>query len=278
MVLPNRGAHTDGGTVTEGQDDKEVTSNLLDALLDNSQNKTSVLAVGAGGTFNLDTPQANLDLYLENGLIRLTGSPGAATTIIVPDGNIRVAFENASTQATTIDTVTGATPPVDIASGATKTIHVRGIEITIVADDALETGALKADGSVPATGNFDWVDKKITQAELKDYGETFTSPSSVAGTLTLDLENGNVFDVTLTEDTTYVFSNPPASGSAGSFSLRVVQDGTGGWTSTFPAEVAWAGGIVPSLSVGANDVDWLSFITLDGGSTWDGFLGGLDFT
>lgn len=278
MTLDNLGGHTDGGLITVGQSGKEATSNALDNLLDNSSNKTSTLDVTAGGNFDLSTPQANLDLYLESGLIRVTGTPAGATTITVPDGDKRIAFENASGQSTSIDTVTGAASAVTIVDGTAKLLHVYGTEITVVADDAEETGALLADGIVAATGDFTWADNELARAELKDYGETVTSPSSVAGTLTLDLENGNVFDVTLTEDTTYVFSNPPASGSAGSFSLRVSQDGTGGWTSTFPAEVAWAGGIVPSLSVGLNDIDWLSFITLDGGSTWDGFLGGLDFT
>ncbi len=45
MALPNLGGHSKGGTITEGQDTKEVTSNDLDALIDvvgtmdNSQRK-----------------------------------------------------------------------------------------------------------------------------------------------------------------------------------------------------------------------------------------------
>ena len=114
MALPNLGGHSQGGTITEGQDTKENTSNLLDALLDNSVNAPDDFSVTAGGTFNLNTPQDYLDIYLANGLIRLTGSPVAATTIIVPDGNRRIAFANVSSQATTINTVTGASSPVSI--------------------------------------------------------------------------------------------------------------------------------------------------------------------
>lgn len=276
MALPQLTGHTDSGFITEGQDDKEDTSNLLDALVDNAMNKPTDLAVGAGGTFNLNTPAANLDSYLESGLIRLTGSPAGATTIIVPDGNKRIAFVNASTQATTIDTVTGATPTVAIAVGAVKTIHTRGIEITVVADDSTITGALLADGTVAVTGNFDWVDFELKRPLLLDYAESLASPAAAA-TIDLDMTLGNVFDVTMDQTTTFTFSNPPATGRAGSFTLFLRQDGTGTWVPTFPTGVDWEGASPPVFSVGPGDVDVVSFLTIDAGTTWHGFLGGLDF-
>ncbi len=276
MPLPQLVAHSDSGFVSEGQDDKEDTSNLLDALIDNAMNRPSDLAVGAGGTFNLNTPQVDLDLYLASGLIRLTGSPGAATTIIVPDGNKRIAFFNDSTKTTTVDTVTGAATPVAIGPGVTKSLHIRGVEITIVADDALQTGALLADGTVPATGDFDWADFELKKAVLKDYAEEATAPASAA-TIDLDLELGNVFDVTLDQATTLTFSNPPASGKAGSFTLYLRQDSFGGWSITLPAEVKWEAGTAPVWSITANQYDIVSFLTIDGGASWHGFLGGLNF-
>ncbi|KKK59225.1 hypothetical protein LCGC14_3036530, partial [marine sediment metagenome] len=125
MELPNLGAHTKGKHVTGGQDAKEDTINDQGDLIDDSQNHVSTLDVTAGGTFNLDTPQGNLDQYLESGLIRIIGTPGAGTTIIVPDGDKRVAFENSSGQSTTIDTVTGATPTRTLVDGSAKIFHVR---------------------------------------------------------------------------------------------------------------------------------------------------------
>ena len=103
MGLPQSGAHTDGGFITEGQDDKENESNLLDALLDNMLNQPTTLDVTAGGTFNLNTPQANLDQYRESGLIRIIGTPGAPVMIIVPDDNRHIAFEAACGQTVTIE-------------------------------------------------------------------------------------------------------------------------------------------------------------------------------
>ena len=275
--LPNLGGHTDGGHITVGQDIKEVTSNALDDLQDNSQNATDVFVTTAGGTLSLATPQANLDLYLGNGLLRLTGSPAGAFTIDVPDGDRRIAFKNESGQAVTIDTVSGATPTIAIPDGTTKTLHVYGIEIEIVADDATQTGALLADGSVAASGPFDFVDNLLGRVELKDYSETKTAPAPAASAVTLDLENGNGFEVTLDQATTFTFSNPPASGTLGSFTLILKQDGVGGWATTWPASVDWEASSAPTLSNAANLIDILSFMTVDGGTTWFGFTGGINF-
>lgn len=276
MALDNLGAHTDGGTITEGQDNKEDTSNDLDNLLDNSQNSSADFVVTAGGTFNFDTPQANLDIYLANGLIRLTGSPGAGITIIVPDTDRRIAFENVCGQVATIDTVAGASLPVNMPTGVANIIQVRGGDITKTADTAVASGALQADGSVTVTGNFDWADQELKRAYLIDYAEALSEPASAAA-ITLDFELGSVFDVTLDQDTTFTFSNPPASGRAGSFTLILRQDGTGGWTPTWPASVIWNEQSAPSFSDTLNYIDVVSFTTIDGGTTWFGFLGGVNF-
>lgn len=113
--------------------------------------------------------------------------------------------------------------------------------------------------------------------ELRDYAETCTTPASSSGALTLDLKNGNVFEVTLTEATTLTFSNPPAAGKAGSLTLILKQDATGGRAVTWPAAVKWAGGAAPTLSTDANAVDVLILITTDAGATWYGMLAGAAF-
>ncbi len=280
MALPQSGGHSKSDFISEGQDDKEITSNDLDVILDNALHQPVDLNVTAGGTFDLSTPAGTLDSYLETGLLRITGTPAAATTILFPDGlqGKRTGVENISGQSTTIDTKTGATPTVNIPNGVTKILHVHGIEITVLADDSLQTGALLADGSVAATGAFDWADQQLKRPELRDYSETSSSPTSVAGAITLDMEAGNSFEVTLSENTTFTFIKPPIAGKAGSFTLKLTQDTTGAWTSTFPGTVDWPGGGAPILSLSANQVDILAFFTIDAGVTWYGFLGGLDFS
>ena len=76
--------------------------------------------------------------------------------------------------------------------------------------------------------------------ELKDISETSTAPSSGTNILVLDLELGNVFETTLTEDvTTLTINNPPVTGKAGSLTLKIIQ-GAGAYGITWGAKVKWA--------------------------------------
>ena len=110
-----------------------------------------------------------------------------------------------------------------------------------------------------------------------DYTKGFFEPSPVAekvGTITgttLDLTSGNVFSYTPTADTTFVFSNPPTTGTAYGFTLKITPSAT--VTLTWPASVDWAGGTAPDAPAsGATNV--YTFLTQDGGTTYYGFLAG----
>lgn len=118
-------------------------------------------------------------------------------------------------------------------------------------------------------------DNLITRPELKDYAETAVSANSTTS-YTIDLVNGNMFEITLTGNCTFTFSNPPATGKGGSFTLILKQDGTGSRTTTWPASVDWASGSAPTLTTDANAVDILTFLTIDAGTRWYGFLSGAD--
>jgi hypothetical protein len=73
----------------------------------------------------------------------------------------------------------------------------------------------------------------VPQAKLNDYvgnvdidanisGNAFTNTlGTISGSATLDLSTGNSFDYTPTANTTFVFSNPPASGTAYEFDLKI---------------------------------------------------------
>lgn len=140
-----------------------------------------------------------------------------------------------------------------------------------------DTGNVDFKQQVSLADTLNCVDQLVTRPEIKDYAETRSSASS--GTAyTIDLENGNVHEITLTGNCTFTFSNPPASGKAGSFTLILAQDATGSRTTTWPGSVIWPGGNAPSLSSGASEVDVLTFLTTDGGSIWFGAVCGLNFS
>jgi hypothetical protein len=116
-------------------------------------------------------------------------------------------------------------------------------------------------------------------AELIDYAETSATPVISAGVLTLDLETGSVFEVVLTANvTSLVFANPPTVGRAGSATLILRQDATGGRTVAWPSSILWSGGTAPVVTSGANAVDLYGFITRNGGTTWYGFPAGKGFS
>lgn len=117
-------------------------------------------------------------------------------------------------------------------------------------------------------------DVDITGELLVDsYNESYTAVTSTTNATTIDCEAGNVFSHTLSENTTFTFSNPPASGTAYAFSLRMIQDASGsGFTVTWPTSVDWASATAPTLTADANAVDWLVFSTVDGGTTWYGMV------
>jgi len=77
-------------------------------------------------------------------------------------------------------------------------------------------------GANSFTGAQNLQDNELIRAKLRDYSETVSSPTISAGTLVLNLETSNIFTVSLNAAiTTLTISNPPASGSGGSFTLVI---------------------------------------------------------
>ena len=100
------------------------------------------------------------------------------------------------------------------------------------------------------------------------YNETYAAVTSSSNATTVNCEAGNAFSHTLTENTTFTFSNPPASGTAYTFSLELIQDAAAsGYTVTWPT-VTWPSGTAPTLTATASGVDLFVFTTTDGGTTW----------
>jgi hypothetical protein len=120
---------------------------------------------------------------------------------------------------------------------------------------------------------------KVEDLELVYFSETANKTvASLTGALAVDLTDGGVQSITLTENITSVsFSNAPPSGQLGTVTLFMKQDATGSRTVTWPASILWAGGTDLVLSTAANAMDVVSFMTKDGGATWYGRSEGLDF-
>jgi hypothetical protein len=87
----------------------------------------------------------------------------------------------------------------------------------------------------------------------------------------IDLSLGNYFTKTISGNTTFTVSNVASSGTVNSFILQLTNGGSA--TVTYFSGVDWAGGTAPTLT--ASGVDVLGFFTIDGGTTWQGFVLGL---
>jgi hypothetical protein len=112
----------------------------------------------------------------------------------------------------------------------------------------------------------------------KTYMEKTSAPTISSGSLTLNLNNGSIFLVSLNGAITSItISNTPStSNTAVGFSLIFTADGTAR-SVTWPASVKWAAGTAPTLTSTNTKKDVLSFVSTDNGTTWLGFVGGQDY-
>ena len=132
-------------------------------------------------------------------------------------------------------------------------------------------------GATTMSAQLSMADQVIERPEIKDYAETYNA-SSGQGTVDLDLSTGNVFQHTASGgNVTFTFSNTPASGKAGAFTMKWIQDSSDR-TATWSGSVDWAAATAPTLTSGSGKVDIFTFVTLDGGTTWYGFVAGQDMS
>jgi hypothetical protein len=122
------------------------------------------------------------------------------------------------------------------------------------------------------------IDAKITadvtgEFIADSYNETYVSLSGT--TPAVNCENGNAFSLTLSGDTTFTFTNPPASGTSYGMSMEIVQDASAsGHSVTWPTSVDWPSATAPTLTATASAKDVFVFTTRDGGTSWYGFIAG----
>jgi len=112
---------------------------------------------------------------------------------------------------------------------------------------------------------------------IQRFTEVTETVAISSGSLTLNLNNATTFLVDRNANITSItISNPNSSGTSHSFSIIFTPNGSS-YTVSWPASVKWAGGSAPSLTTTSGKKDILHFTTVDGGTNWYGFVGGLNF-
>lgn len=185
-------------------------------------------------------------------------------TLTSPKINEDVAVTSTATEINILDGVTASTAEINKLDGVTATTaEINYLDITTL-------GTTQASKVVTADAN------GVVKFDngIQEESTAITSSSNAA---TLNLRDGTVFTHTLTENVTYTFSNPAASGYASGFTLKVTQDSSAR-TITWPGSVDWAAATAPTLSTGSGDVDVFVFLTVDGGTIYYGFTAGQDLS
>jgi len=202
----------------------------------------------------------SIKLNSANGAITLTPEDGSGTAaIVIPRAGFLTAdgVTNANFTGADLEIAKGGTGASS--AGAART----ALGLSIGSDvQAFDSDTSKTDVSETRSASINMADQIVQRPVLKDYSETKVAMSAHAVDLTL----GNVQTYTLSGSQTVTFTNPPASGTAGSFTMIVTNGGSA--TLTWPTSVDWPAATAPTLT--ASGVDILFFTTCDGGTIWYG--------
>jgi hypothetical protein len=157
----------------------------------------------------------------------------------------------------------------------TGIISVPGVNVNDLLGTTLPASIVNS--SLTSLGQLD----NLTIAGTTEFGSAYTEKAnniSSSSTTDFDCNLGNMFNVTMTSNiTTLTFSNIPTSGRVYSVTLFLTQDATGSRTVTWPSSVKWSEGTSPTLTTAANKTDVITLVTFTGGTTWFGFVSGVNF-
>ena len=205
---------------------------------------------------------------VDNSVIGGTTAAAGTFTDLTASGTLTLggtAVTSTAAELNILDGVTSTAAEINLLDGVTATTaELNYLDVTTV-------GSTEASKAVTADAN-----GVVTFND--GVSEKYEAVTSTTNSTTVDLQTSTNFSHTLTENTTFTFSNPASSGNVSSFTLKIVQDASAsGYTVTWPASVDWSSATAPTLTATASAVDYFVFITHDGGTNWYGFTAGQAF-
>lgn len=198
-----------------------------------------------------------------------TNTTQIATTAFV---NAQIAADAAPLASPTF-TGTPAAPTASQGTNTTQVATTAFVNAEIAADlNAAIGSTVQPYSSATAktdTGQTFAPTQTFTAATVHNGGLTVDGPykqaAEAVSALDIDLSTGNYFTKTISGNSTFTFSNPPSSGTVGSFTLELTH--TSG-TVTWPSSVKWPADTPPTLTTGKTHL--FIFVTDDGGTRYRG--------
>lgn len=199
----------------------------------------------------------------------LTGVSGIGVSFTSNSGiPVRIAVTGiGSSQVTDFNSsVSGLLPVTNIVAGS---------GITISSSNAIYTINSTATGGTPSpTGNFVVESLHVSNR----YTETVSAISISSNTLVINLDTCNLFNCALNSNiNTLTISNVPStSGVSIGFTIIFTADGTPRSVS-WPNSVKWQAGTAPNITSVNGKIDTFSFLSVNNGTSWLGFVGGQNY-
>lgn len=210
-------------------------------------------------------------------IINCTGNPASLLTVTAPAVSKAYIVINATSTAQSVKLVgAGPTAGVTIAAGDKALIAWNGADFVRIGASAGGSNTqvqYNSGGNLAGSANLTFDGTTLTantiSGELRAYTENVTTATVSAANYNIDTNLSNIFNLTLANNVTFAFTNPPAVGSSKPITVILRQDSVGNRTATFTGAL-YTDGVAPILSTGANEIDVLTFFTVDGGVSWFG--------
>jgi hypothetical protein len=165
-------------------------------------------------------------------------------------------------------------------SNSFATISVAG-QSNVVADSSTDTLTLVAGSGISITTNESTDTITITSTGGGGGGggiinDLSTTLSISSGSVTLNVAAYSIFSVTLNESISSInITDVSSAPYISNFVLVVTYNGTE-YNITWPESFRWADGVAPSLTTTNGKKDIFTFFTLDGGTTYNAIIAGLN--
>jgi hypothetical protein len=190
----------------------------------------------------------------------------AGATASIPLSQLDANFNSLSNAINGIANGVETLANVQVTGGSFDNISVSNVTITTGTSNGLNVAnASLTNVSVDFVGNL------ATQPKLKYYSIEGSALGVTSGNVTINLATANFYSATSNANTTWTFANASPANTLSGVVLALSNGGadTQTWTN-----VAWSGGVAPSLT--ASGLDILVFVSYDAGANWNGMPASLD--